>query len=98
MTKLMERAVETVRRLSPEMQDDLARVLLQLAGEDQPVIQLCAEEEASFDESLAQADRGMSHQHQSDRKTPRRGVHRFQTGYADQPRSGQMMCYQNRTT
>jgi predicted transcriptional regulator len=59
VTKLLEQAVETVRGLPPEMQDDLARVLLQLAaGEDQPVLQLSAEEEASFDESLAQADRG----------------------------------------
>ena len=58
MTKLLEQAVETVRGLPPEMQDDLARMLLQLAGEDQPVLQLSATHEASFDESLAQADRG----------------------------------------
>ena len=58
MTKLLEQALETVRGLPPEMQDDLARILLQLAGEDQPAVQLTAEEEASFDESLAQADRG----------------------------------------
>jgi hypothetical protein len=58
MTKLFEQAVETVRALPPEMQDDLARMLLQLAGEDQAVVQLTPEEEASFDESLAQADRG----------------------------------------
>jgi len=58
MTKLLEHAVETVRGLPPEMQDDLARMLLQFAGEDQPVVQLTAEEEASFEESLAQADRG----------------------------------------
>jgi hypothetical protein len=58
MTKLFEQAVETVRALPPEMQDDLARMLLQLAGEDQAVVQLTPEEEASFDESLAQAERG----------------------------------------
>ena len=58
MTKLLEQAIETVRGLPPEMQDDLARMLLQLAGEDQPVLQLSTEEAASFDESLAQADRG----------------------------------------
>jgi predicted transcriptional regulator len=58
MTKLLERAVETVRGLPPEMQDDLARLLLQLTGEEQPVVQLTAEEEASFEESLAQAERG----------------------------------------
>ncbi|MGA2795402.1 MAG: hypothetical protein ABSE69_18145 [Roseiarcus sp.] len=58
MTKLLEHAVETVRALPPEMQDDLARMLLQFAGEDQPAVQLTADEEASFEESLAQADRG----------------------------------------
>jgi hypothetical protein len=58
MTKLLEQAVETVRGLPPEIQDELARMLLQLAGEDQPVLQLSAEEAASFNESLAQADRG----------------------------------------
>ncbi len=58
MTTLLEQAFETVRGLPAEMQDDLARVLLQLAGEDQPVLELSAEEEASFHESLAQADRG----------------------------------------
>jgi predicted transcriptional regulator len=40
------------------MQDALGRMLLQFAGADQPVIQLTAEEDASFDESLAQAERG----------------------------------------
>jgi hypothetical protein len=58
MTKLLEHAVEAVRALPPEAQDDLARMLLQLAGEDHPMVQLSAEEEASFDESLAQAERG----------------------------------------
>jgi hypothetical protein len=58
MTKLLEQAVETVRGLPPEMQDELARMLLLLAGKDQPVFQLSAEEEASFDESCAQAGRG----------------------------------------
>ena len=58
MTKLLEQAVETVRGLPPEVQDELARILLQLAGKDQPVIQLSAADEASFQESLAQADRG----------------------------------------
>jgi predicted transcriptional regulator len=58
MTKLLEEAVETVRGLPPDVQDELARILLQLAGEDQPVFQLSAADEASFEESLAQADRG----------------------------------------
>lgn len=58
MTKLLDQAVETVRGLPPDVQDELARVLLQLAGTDQPVVQLSAADEASFEESLAQADRG----------------------------------------
>lgn len=58
MTKLLEQAFQTVRGLPPEMQDELARMLLQLAGENQPVLELSAEEEASFEKSLAQADRG----------------------------------------
>lgn len=58
MTKLLEQAFATVRGLPPEMQDELARMLLQLAGENQPVLALSAEEEASFEKSLAQADRG----------------------------------------
>lgn len=57
MTDLLERAVATVRGLPPEMQDDIARVVLMIAGEDQPLIQLTPEEEASFAESLAQAAR-----------------------------------------
>ena len=57
MTTLLDQAIRTVRELPPETQDALARILLQLAGEDQPVLQLSAAEEASFEESLAQADR-----------------------------------------
>lgn len=58
MTELLDRAIEAARGMSPEMQDELARMLLQFAGEDQPMIQLTAEEESSFEESLAQAERG----------------------------------------
>ena len=58
MTELLEHAVEALRRLSPDMQDDLARIVLQIVGEEQSAIQMSPEEEASFDESLAQAERG----------------------------------------
>jgi hypothetical protein len=58
MTQLLERAVETIRSLPPETQDAFARILLQLAGDDQSVVELSPEEEASFDESLAQSERG----------------------------------------
>jgi hypothetical protein len=59
MTKLFERAVETIRALPPETQDALARIVLQLAREnDLPPIAMSAEDEASFEESLAEAKRG----------------------------------------
>lgn len=40
------------------MQDDLARAIMAMTGEVTSVVQLTAEEEASFDESYAQAARG----------------------------------------
>jgi hypothetical protein len=40
------------------MQDDMARVILAMTGDEPPVVQLTAEEEASFAESFAQAERG----------------------------------------
>jgi hypothetical protein len=58
MTTLLEKAVEKVRGLPPAVQDDLARVLLQFAGEEQAATQLTAAEEASFEVSLAQEERG----------------------------------------
>jgi hypothetical protein len=58
MTKLFEHAIDTVRQLPPEVQDELARVLLQLAGEDQPVVDLTADEEAAVMRSRDAAQRG----------------------------------------
>jgi hypothetical protein len=57
MTKLLEHAVDTVRALPAAMQDELARLLLQLAGEEQPAIQLTPDEVASLAESRDQAAR-----------------------------------------
>ena len=36
MTKLLEKAVETVRRLSSERQDEIARAMLELANDAEP--------------------------------------------------------------
>jgi hypothetical protein len=58
MTELLERAVQTLRGLSPETQDALARILLQLAGDDPTIVWLNADEEASFKISFSQAERG----------------------------------------
>ena len=57
MTKLLERAVDSVRALPPEVQDELARLLLQVAGEEQPVIELTREERADLTEADAEIAR-----------------------------------------
>ena len=57
MTDLLERALATARALPPGMQDDIARMVLRYAGEDQPVFQLTPDEEASFAASRLQASR-----------------------------------------
>jgi hypothetical protein len=58
MTKLLEHAVDTVRALPAEVRDELARLLLQLAGDEQPVIQLTAEERADLTDADAEIARG----------------------------------------
>jgi predicted transcriptional regulator len=57
-TKLLERAVEAARNPPPEMLDEVARMLLQFAGVDQPVIQLAADERAAITSSIEAAERG----------------------------------------
>ncbi len=58
MTRLLEEAFSTVAALPDARQDELARVMLQLAGVDQPPIQLTAEEEADLAEAEAEVERG----------------------------------------
>ncbi|WP_036293724.1 hypothetical protein [Methylosinus sp. PW1] len=58
MTKLLDEAVAAARTLPAAMQDDLARVIMALTGGEPGLIRLTAEEEASFDESFAEAERG----------------------------------------
>jgi predicted transcriptional regulator len=59
MTKLFERAVETVRGLPPETQDALARLVLQLAREDdRSPMAMSVDDQAAFPESMAEAERG----------------------------------------
>ena len=58
MTKLLEQAVDSVRTLPAEVQDELARLLLQVAGEEQPVIRLTSEERADLAEADAEIARG----------------------------------------
>ena len=56
MTKLMEKALEAVRRLPPDSQDEIARAMLTLAGEDEPE-PIDAAHLSDVLESLAQAQR-----------------------------------------
>ena len=58
MTRLLEQAVKAVSALPDEAQDDLARILLQLAGVDQPPYELTPEEAADLDASLTEAANG----------------------------------------
>jgi hypothetical protein len=58
MTRLLEQAVQAVSALPDEVQDDLARILLQLAGVEQPPYELTPEEAADLDASLAEAEQG----------------------------------------
>jgi predicted transcriptional regulator len=58
MTRLLEQAIETVSALPDATQDELARILLQLAGVDQPPCELTPEEAADINASLAEAERG----------------------------------------
>ncbi|SFU41732.1 hypothetical protein SAMN02799631_00573 [Methylobacterium sp. 174MFSha1.1] len=58
MTELLEKAVRTARALSPDMQDEIARMVLAYAGHDDPVIALTLEEEADLIEAQAEMKRG----------------------------------------
>jgi hypothetical protein len=59
MTKLLEQAIQTARRLPPDEQDDIARVIIQLAGADDTAsVPLTPEERAAIEESKAAAARG----------------------------------------
>lgn len=58
MTKLLDQAVDSRRALPAEVQDELALLLLQVAGEEQPVIRLTSEERADLAEADAEIARG----------------------------------------
>jgi hypothetical protein len=58
MTKLLDMAVDRARTLPPDLQDDIARMVLSLAGDsDEPVV-LTLEEDAAIVRSIEAADRG----------------------------------------
>jgi predicted transcriptional regulator len=59
MTKLLDQALEAARNLPPNAQDDIAHVVLRLAGaDDEPSVPLTPEEQAAIAASKAAAARG----------------------------------------
>jgi hypothetical protein len=59
MTKLLDRALDVVRRLPADAQDDIARVILQLSGNEEVApIALLADERTAIAASRAAAARG----------------------------------------
>ena len=57
MTKLLERALEVVSRLSPDTQDEIARAMLRLAASDGEPEEIDAAHLPAVLEGLAQAKR-----------------------------------------
>jgi hypothetical protein len=59
MTKLLEQAIESAKRLPPDEQDNIARAILQLAGAaDGPPVPLTAAEREAITRSNEAASRG----------------------------------------
>jgi predicted transcriptional regulator len=58
MTTLLERAMEAARSPSPEMQDEIARLVPTIAGDEGEPIALTTEERAAIAASRAAAARG----------------------------------------
>jgi hypothetical protein len=57
MTKLLEKALEAVRRLPPDSQDEIARAMLNMAGDEGEPEEIDPTHLAEVLESLAQAKR-----------------------------------------
>jgi hypothetical protein len=59
MTKLLEQALEIARSLPTDAQDDIARIILQLAGaDDTPWVVLSSDERSAIAASKEAASRG----------------------------------------
>ncbi len=58
MTKLLEEAVEKLSQLPEERQNELARMLIDVAAQDLSPYQLTDDERTAIEEALAQAERG----------------------------------------
>jgi hypothetical protein len=57
MTKLLEKALEVVRQLSPDAQDEIARAMLNMAGDEAEPEEIDPTHLSDVLESLAQAKR-----------------------------------------
>jgi len=57
MTKLLDQAIDAVRRLPPKSQDDIARAILHLAGSELEAEPIEAHHLAAVLEGLSQAKR-----------------------------------------
>jgi DNA-binding transcriptional regulator YdaS (Cro superfamily) len=57
MTKLLEKALEAVRQLPPDSQDDIARAMLNLAGDEVEPEQIDPAHLSAVLEGLSQATR-----------------------------------------
>lgn len=58
MTQLLNRAIARTRTMPPEMQDEVARLVLLYAGEAEPIIQLTPAEETDLREADEEIARG----------------------------------------
>ena len=60
MTRLLDQALEAARNLPPAAQDDIARIVLRLTGNDdeEPPVALSSDERAAVAASKAAAARG----------------------------------------
>lgn len=56
MTTLFEIAIEAARLLPPERQDEIARLMLQMAGEDQGVYHLSDDERSEINAGIEEAE------------------------------------------
>lgn len=57
MTKLFEQAVEAARQLTPEEQDELALLIMEIVAGDH-IYELSEEDEAAIDVGLAELEQG----------------------------------------
>ncbi len=55
---IVDHAIQRLRSLPREKQDEFARLLLRLTGEEQPHYQLTSEEEVDLDQADAEIERG----------------------------------------